>query len=851
MKSVMMIDVSETVGFQDAPGDTLKQDSRRTTGVMAKARLHLIEAVIRESWRFTAQGVSNTLWGLMLLRFPFFGSVAVPSPVIVRLKKSLLNAFARECHKMSEQELANSIYALGKLGFDWVSDLMNLTSIAGVKTSHKYNFSLTYPVPDLLQSLEDRCSSMTSAGIVMTLLGLSRLGFRWEQLQKTHSDTHETMTVIDLIYLACARVIQIASDESVSILIHSLAATGANWDDLGPQLQTAIEESISRSHFRFNSRGSNTPTEVSAVSLDNIFAAPSTDSINSARKISSINSHSQRFRKRNDTLANPFSSSHSTASSFKKSNPLAYSQTSQYYESIFLSENVALYPHFHLIHSLGLLRARWDGLGYSVRSMLLNGLMQHIDAMDDRGVVNTFHGLANLGSKWTDLRQEVRQKLLVSLVRVSSDLVEQGVSLVILALAKLEVCWQDDLPDIVKSSLRRAISRQGHLGEHALSSLLFGLGKLDRKWTELHPEVRQTLKAAIVVCHIEGRISPDGVANSIYGMSHQLKFVSILTSLLLTGLGAMFADWSNLSSSVRLALLSDISAVVLSTSAAQLTNILTGLGRMGASFANFPVSCVQVIESQIEKCIPDMNDQHLSSLLFALRALGRTWNDISVGIQKLIMGRLFHLFGSTASVLKLQQQDGTSVLHPDVSLYGFVLTLASLARFRVNWMQFPLELTSSITDCLAFYLPRTSLPDVASILSSFVKIGLRWETLPEAVRITVVNQILSSNSNKIQVGVTEVSSLRDKSIIVSSLGGLGAGWDSIGTAMCDVLIDWLQDVCQHGSVNEVAGVVFGFGLMECSWGKLNPSYNNYDTGKNMISLTVSLNLPLNILCWFR
>ena len=68
-----------------------------------------------------------------------------------------------------------------------------------------------------------------------------------------------------------------------------------------------------------------------------------------------------------------------------------------------------------------------------------------------------------------------------------------------------------------KDSIRRAIARQSNIGEHALSSLLYGLGKLSRKWEDLQPDVRLALKTSIVVCHINNKCTPQGVANSLYG----------------------------------------------------------------------------------------------------------------------------------------------------------------------------------------------------------------------------------------------------------------------------------------------------------------------------------------------
>jgi hypothetical protein len=137
--------------------------------------------------------------------------------------------------------------------------------------------------------------------------------------------------------------------------------------------------------------------------------------------------------------------------------------------------------------------------------------------MSEKDVCQSLQGLARMGLRWGDLRSAARAAALSALLRVSEELGEVGIAQVILSLARLDVCWQSDLPDALKASLRSAIARQARMGEHALSSLLYGLGKLSRKWYDLHPDVRQTLKAAIVVCHVNNKLTPQGVTNSLYG----------------------------------------------------------------------------------------------------------------------------------------------------------------------------------------------------------------------------------------------------------------------------------------------------------------------------------------------
>lgn len=68
----------------------------------------LCAMIERESWQMTAQGVANTLWGLMLLHFSW-------GDLEPKVQHSLVMSLTRESRKMTEQELGTTIYALGKL----------------------------------------------------------------------------------------------------------------------------------------------------------------------------------------------------------------------------------------------------------------------------------------------------------------------------------------------------------------------------------------------------------------------------------------------------------------------------------------------------------------------------------------------------------------------------------------------------------------------------------------------------------------------------------------------------------------------------------------------------------------
>jgi len=417
-----------------------------------QARNCLFDAIQRESWRFTSQGVSNTMWGLMLLKVQW---VDLPDD----LTNGLLMSIAREANKMSEQELGNTIYAAGKIGVLW-DDCSKDVKL------------------EILKSLEDHCINMSSASVVMVLLGLGRLKVCWNELP---------FTVTTAICDASARVIQIAKDESISILVHALASSGCVWDKLGPKLQTAIEESISRSHWSLmlsssplsNTTWLNDKTSSGKVSLNtrditvnkglfkmqnnlndmvsnhlNDQTKKSNIPVVNLDKIKNIKFFEVKSRRNNDV-----------GMSYKDNDNLLRKVQSSTLDRFLTSHSEATPTHYHHVHSLGLLGAHWDHLGFSTRTALLSGILNSIDSMDERAVVNIFQGLANLHVKWSDLRDDVKRKLYQGIVRVSTDIFEQGLSVLILSLAKLEICWQDDLPDIVKACLRRAIAKQSYLGE--------------------------------------------------------------------------------------------------------------------------------------------------------------------------------------------------------------------------------------------------------------------------------------------------------------------------------------------------------------------------------------------------
>lgn len=99
---------------------------------------------------------------------------------------------------MTEQELCNTIYALGRLGVKWSSLSVDVRR-------------------QLLLSVESTAIHMVPAGLVMVLLGLGRMQYMWEDMSST---------LISALNRSIERLLQAPSGRTLSSLVHALATVG-------------------------------------------------------------------------------------------------------------------------------------------------------------------------------------------------------------------------------------------------------------------------------------------------------------------------------------------------------------------------------------------------------------------------------------------------------------------------------------------------------------------------------------------------------------------------------------------------------------------------------------------------
>jgi hypothetical protein len=502
----------------------------------------------------------------------------------------------------------------------------------------------------------------------------------------------------------------------------------------------------------------------------------------------------------------------------------------------------------HLVYSLGQMGASWNELGGETRSTLSDSLVQSLPQMNEMGVVNSLHGLTSLGARWSELRADVQSAFQEAIEKVSPEMGEQGVSVAILSLAKLDVVWMEDLSESVRKSLKSATARQSHIGEHALSSLLYGLGKLSRTWCGLAYEVRQTLKEAIVLCHLNDRCTPQGVANSLHGLAQ------------------MQATWAVLSSSVRLALFAEVTKAVPLATETQLSNIVGSLGKMGLQWEALPDQLNCRVVAALTTKAETFNEWHLSTLLFSLGSMGLSWKNLPTSLRNAFISALLRVNSVDQSsgreklssgndqkgqnswkpksvdledydelltvvdyIIRKEDENIPKRISSDneaksrakataeqekalqLNAQGVSMTIVGMSRLAASYGLLPDTVVESLSNSLQKACPSMNCAQIAASVSGLSKAQWRWDALGAALKEELLAAITRTSP--------KATSL-DMAILMNGLGSMGARWSDLPGHTRTSLQVGIKRTAMTGAADEVAGVTFGLALMEVSWNVL-------------------------------
>lgn len=793
-----------------------------------KVKQCIFDAVTKQSWKMTPVGVSNSLWGLMLMKADW-------NQFPAETRNAFTRAIERQAPRMDEQQIANVVYSFGRLGCKWTS-LPASTQRA------------------LISAVDIHASDdMVPAGATMTLLGLGRMELMWEQL---------TVKSQKAISESIQRVLSLCSTRSTSAIIHALSSMGARWGNIPTSLQTNIEEGISRSHWALNkgpSTSSDLMSDVGDMDADErtleegeedgenkrewsmsklieleptsaaamlLLDAPTIKSAQrkvpqpvdaknlasfdvmqrremglgvSSRKKQPATGRAEDVAARKAGEAKTNQNRHSVSTSHRISQIRAFEDFDRRESA--LQKSIKDEPH--LIESLAKMDASFDSLGYSTRTSIINSLKIFLKSANEKGTVNVLAGLAGVGLGWADINADLRTIVEDAIVRVAPGMAEQGISMTVRSLAKMRVGLnQGHLQETTKAALRTAILRQARLGEHALSNLLYGLGKMTT-WKSLHPDIRHSLKQAVVVCHLTERYTPQGVANSLYGLSE------------------MQAGWKDLSTSVRLALAKDAHKVLESTSANQLAEILRSFAKMGVNWradlsADFQADILLRLESLLQASVAGevINEHHLSTILYALGTTGVGWNTLSPTLHKLIEDAV-HKF-TLAKDYSSPQESSPLV---GVGTQGLSMIVVGLSRMKADWSRMSPRLSGALKRGIRKLHSLMNASQLAALTSALAKLNFKWDSMKPALKRALLGSLIQQQLKDM--------SPQEVSMTMSGMGKVGIKWDSDLTQVQRTsLLDAATRSCRSAEAVEVAGMVFGFGMMDCKWDRLPKKFRD-------------------------
>lgn len=802
-----------------------------------KAKQCILDAATKQSWKMTPQGVSNSVWGLMLMKTEW-------KQLPLETSEAFTRSIERQAPRMDEQQIANVIYSFGRMGCKW-TDLPLSTQRA------------------LITAVDVHASyDMVPAGATMTLLGLGRMELRWDQLAvKSQIAISESIK----------RVLSLSSTRSTSAIIHALASMGARWDNIPASLQTNIEEGISRSHWALNKgarvgSGSSDggylsdfdieaegekeategedegeaewsisklirlePTSAAAMLLldapitraqqvKSLAAEDATEGLASfdvmQRREMGLGVSAKKKDQAGSSSGGSGSSGGSDGEGVTKGSK--GKQRRDQKRSVSTSHRISQIRAFedfdhresavqkslkeepHLIESLAKMEVSFGSLGYSTRTSIINSLKAHLGKATEKGTVNVLAGLAGVDLSWAGISDDLRSIVENAIVRVAPDMTEQGVSMTVLSLAKMKVgLEQGHLEETTKAALRTAILRQARLGEHALSNLLYGLGKMTT-WKRLHPDIRYSLKQAVVVCHLTERYTSQGVANSLYGLAE------------------MQADWKDLSTSVRLALAKDAHKILETTTANQLAEILRSFGKMGVNWqsdisADFQADILMHLEKLLLAKGPSaVNEHHLSTILYALGTTGVSWSALSP--------RLHRHIEEAIHKLTLVKEGGDMPL-AGVGAQGLCMIVMGLSRMQADWSRLGPKLSGALKRGIRKLHSSMDASQLAALTSGLAKLNFKWGSMKPALKRAFLGSI-------IQRRLKDMSS-QEVSMTLSGMGKLGIQWDSdLTQAQRSSLLVAVTRSCRAAQAVEVAGMVFGFGMMDCKWDRFPKKFRD-------------------------
>lgn len=795
--------------------------------VSVSFRNTIMSAIISVAPKFGAQEISNALYGLGRMKASFGGVQGSPDVFPVKVRKALLETLEREVNSMTPEATSNALLGLSQMKVEWLKISTSLQTALmdalRVKAPQMTEASIRNVVHALgvmvvdwkrdvtrkgmanegiLSAVEENIASASPQSVMSMLYGFEAMKFTWNEFPPK---------LLLLLDAALESLLQkTSSEEAVSALVHCLAGLQAQWSDLSSHVQLSIEESIARSGWEPLSSNSSS-TSSAFLTTKNDAASPNDDSSLAVSYLSQLSSSQAA-----SMLLSPVKSAVVIApTGFRPSSLLADAVTfsdgsSSGGSSSSLSvDNHRRNPRKHFLCALSEMGIKWENIHFSSRLAIFRSLSRALRAMRGENVVCSLHSMSDIGMKWAELPTHLRAVLVEALERISGETSDEDISSVIMSLATMEVCWADDIPLSLQASLRKAIAKQTEIGEHALSNLMYGLGKLARRWSELHPSVRQTLTAALIVCHERKQYSSAGIANTMYGLAH------------------MKVDWNLLPTSLRLAMISDVSKVVSQASEVQFTAILGSLGKCSVDWeAHLSDGVRRKLLSELYRRLPVMSGQQIATVTHALGTMGVVYTSLSREIKQRLNSAVKAYCeeviesskrASISTTVESNSNSGRDPSFQAVNPQSMSMLLVGLDRIEASWSFLAEDTVVQLLEAIRVSIPSMNAAQLSNTLFGMSKIVLRWDQFSDDLKRDIVQGIMKL------ILTGNVTNTYHIATTIQAMGTLGLRFSLLAQKVPTFTRAFhraIQRVMRAGSASQMSSLVLGMGFMECTWSDL-------------------------------
>lgn len=430
-----------------------------------------------------AQQTSNIIYGLAKL------GLALPENVRDQIIESLRCILGY----MKEQEVANTVYSLGLLGFDWNRLPADIKQLIG-------------------STIEIRIRKMIAQGVSTTLYGMSLMKADWDSMSPAY---------ISAVFEACSTIFNSrvpdnkgrmsttgrSNTQGVANAIYSIAICGARWSDLQPRVKVTLCQAVAQWLPHMTSQ------EVANI----IYALGLMKADYHSFEYAFQQSLEENYRRIIPLMSQQEMSSamHGFAKMSASWDIMHIDLRQTMLTSIVRQTNgLTNISLACCVYSLGLMGASWERLPVRLKDTFLHSMAGK--GLRDQTISNIIYGMSLLKAEWGSLTPEFREILVETLAQPDAfkDDISQHIANVIWGLAKMDAAW-DEVP---MSALLEAFVRVAKvLGPQEISIIIYGLAELDMSWLDISEDIRELI--CEVILRNSNRLSMQELANIMYSLA--------------------------------------------------------------------------------------------------------------------------------------------------------------------------------------------------------------------------------------------------------------------------------------------------------------------------------------------